>query len=554
MKKVLIFITSILFINNIFSQEALKSIEEEYYDFLSLQGLVERPTLGYRTLSDSDWQLEENIQHLWQENNLGQNRILFENENQGENWFSKGFFHGLKLKIYGPEWFNSYNTAAPYGQNDGALWQGKGYNTSFTTGVRLEGYGFEATFKPQLSFSQNLEFEYLKPNYSNEEVNFKNKAGKYGYYGINSIDAPQRFGENSLYNFDWGDSEVRYNLYSFTMGFGFQSIWLGPAKINPIIHSNNAATYPKIDIGLQKQKIYFPINEIYLGEFEFRCWWGKLSESDYFDNDDTNNNNLISGLSINWALPWLFEGLTIGFNRTMLSKWNQIEPYTLFEIYIPWMRSKAGEDESDQRASIIVDYLIPSAGFEIYLEWARNDFQTTDGNFLRYPFHTQAWTAGGQKSFYISDKIQAKILFEISFLESSHDYRTTYTWASTFYAHHKITQGYTNKGQWLGAGIGTGGNSQYFSIQLIYPKGNSSIFIYRYNPDLDYVWFNSEFIDTYSNNMKTIFSIGTNTNIFLTNKIILFNQVDFIINLSNNYQRLSSQLDFSIKLAAKYNF
>ena len=56
----------------------------------------------------------------------------------------------------------------------------------------------------------------------------------------------------------------------------------------------------------------------------------------------------------------------------MLSKWNKISPYTLFEIYIPWMRSIAGKDESDQRASITLDYLIPNAGFEIYFLLVKN--------------------------------------------------------------------------------------------------------------------------------------------------------------------------------------
>ena len=42
------------------AQEALKSVEEEYYDFLSLQGTVEKPTLNYRTLSDSVWNFTEN--------------------------------------------------------------------------------------------------------------------------------------------------------------------------------------------------------------------------------------------------------------------------------------------------------------------------------------------------------------------------------------------------------------------------------------------------------------------------------------------------------------
>ena len=532
----------------IYSQEALKSVEEEYYDFLSLQGLVERPTLGYRTLSDSVWNIEDEKNHIWKNNNFVTTKILFESENQGNNWFTKGFFHGLKLKIFGPEWFNSYNTATPYGQNDGALWQGRGYNTSFSTGIRLEGYGFEATLKPQLSFSQNLNFEIMPSNYDSE-------FGYFWGYGKNiGIDAPQRFGNTPFFTFDWGDSEIRYTWNNFTIGFGTQSIWLGPAQINPILHSNNAPTYPKIDVGLRKTEFHIPCWDLYLGDLEFRCWAGKLTESDYFDNDESNNNNLISAFSLNWALPWIFKGLSIGFNRTMLSKWKNINPYTLFEIYVPWMRSVAGNDESDQRASITLDYLIPSVGFEIYLEWARNDFQTEDGNFLRYPFHTQAWSVGGQKAFHITKQISGKFLFEFSILECSHDYMTTYPWFSTFYAHHKITQGYTNKGQWIGAGIGTGGNSQYFGIELFYPQGKSSIFVYRYNPDLDYVWFNSEFDTTYSNNMKTILAIGTNSEIFLTKNFILFSQVDFITTLSNNYKSLTSQLDFSFKFGCKYFF
>ena len=137
-----------------FAQEALKSTEEEYYNFLSLTGAAERPTLNYRTLSDSEWQVtDEN--HIWKDNNLGTKRTLYESDSTETNWFTAGIDRSVKLKLYGPEWFNSYNTKAPYGQNDGALWQGKGYNTSLTAGARLEAFGFEATFKPQVSWSQN---------------------------------------------------------------------------------------------------------------------------------------------------------------------------------------------------------------------------------------------------------------------------------------------------------------------------------------------------------------------------------------------------------------
>ena len=210
----------------VFPQEALKSIEEDYFDFLSLSGLVERPTLGYRTLSDNVWTFnsgQESDAHIWKNNNLGTTYTLWEPSSPAENWFARGLKQGLTARIYGPEWFNSYNTAVPYGQNDGALWQGRGYNTSLTAGLRLEAYGFELTFKPQVSFSQNKEFELID--------NSQYYSNKYAYiwgegYNI-GIDAPQRFGNESFWTFDFGDSEFRWNWNSFTIGFGTQTPWIG---------------------------------------------------------------------------------------------------------------------------------------------------------------------------------------------------------------------------------------------------------------------------------------------------------------------------------------
>ena len=60
MKKIILILSALFTtVFTLSAQEALKSIEEEYYDFLSLTGIVERPTLGYRTLSDSVWLFNE---------------------------------------------------------------------------------------------------------------------------------------------------------------------------------------------------------------------------------------------------------------------------------------------------------------------------------------------------------------------------------------------------------------------------------------------------------------------------------------------------------------
>ncbi len=590
MKKLSVFVfTGLFFITGLLSaQEALKSTEEEYYDFLSLTGIVERPTLGYRTLSDSVWtfkeieSFEENEDgtftkvrtpgkesngNIWKNNNLGTTYTLWQPAAPADNWFARGLKQGLTARIYGPEWFNSYNTAAPYGQNDGALWQGRGYNTALTAGVRLEGYGFELTFKPQVSWSQNREFEYIKPNYPGLDTNgnktvYNDKAAKYGYYGVTSIDAPQRFGDKNFWTFDLGDTEVRYTWKTFTIGFGTQTLWLGPAKINPIIHSNNAASYPKFDIGLKKTNLRMPYFDWDLGYIEARGWWGKLSESDWFDNDDNNNHNLISGLALYYQFPFLKE-LTVGMNRTMISHWNEISKYTLFKIFVPGLSDSGGTDASDQRISFTVDYKLEKAGFEVYFEWGKNDFSPTKDTYLIYPFHTQGWTLGVTKSFNMPLQLKGEFLLEISNLECSADYDRLIPWYSTFYAHHIVTQGYTNKGQWLAAGIGTGGNSQYLGIKVYHQKGYIHLFGQRRNPDLDFTMFidtrNASTNNNPGQNIKAIYDFGLETLFYITHNFELTNGLIF----ERHFNRLNKNLNgfyatkeniFSFSLKAKYVF
>jgi hypothetical protein len=470
-KKTFLFVLLInsIFNTDLFAQEALLSDTEQYYDFLALQGIVERPYLNYRTLSDSVWSLDGEAEHPWQNQNLGTPSYFFDRR--------------LKLKLYGPELFTSLNTAAPYGQNDGALWQGRGFNASFTTGIRLEAYGIEATIKPQVSFSQNLEFDIMKPEMTG--LDYVGKADTYGYLW-GTVDAPQRFGNAPFFTYDWGDSEIRYAWKTLTVGFGTQAIWLGPAQINTIIHSNNAPSYPKLDIGLRKQRITLPRLNWYLGDIETRLWWGYLSESDYFDNSSGNDHNLITGFVIAYAPPFL-PGLSIGLNRIMLSKWNDMNYNALFTLLNPFMDSSAGYDENDQRASVVVDYTLSAAGLDIYFEWGRNDYSSNIDDTVAYPFHSQAYTFGICKNLYFTNTLQGEILIEITNLESSRDFELW--WPTTFYAHHRITQGHTNKGQWFGAGIGTGGNSQYLGFKLYYQKGYAGIFIQRQNIDNDFIWF-----------------------------------------------------------------
>ncbi len=533
-----------------FAQEALKSTEEEYYNFLSLTGAAERPTLNYRTLSDSEWQVTDES-HLWKDNNLGTKRTLYESDSTETNWFTAGIDRSVKLKLYGPEWFNSYNTKAPYGQNDGALWQGKGYNTSLTAGARLEAFGFEATFKPQVSWSQNREFDYMPGVYGSE----------YSYFWKGNIDLVQRYGDSSFWTFDWGDTEIRYSWNNFTVGFGFQSPWLGPAFLNPMLGSNNAGTYPKFDIGLRKTKVYMPYTDWYLGEMEGRAWLGYLTESDYFDNDSTNNHRQLTGFSVAYS-PSILPELTLSINKISLARWDEKSAKYLNPLY-------DSNEVEDQKVSFGADLLFPTVGFEVYGELGIDD---SNARGFANPFHTAIYTVGAKKELsffrrFQKFNIRPEIIFEWSNFEMSQDFQLQWNYMG-YYSHSLIAQGYTQRGQILGAGSGYFGNSQYIALRTHFSKGNVTLFLHYNRPDTNYL--NNFGVNTKDKDWldeekkqhdqwgfyKAIRTYGINAQYFVTQSFLVgieFN-TSWIINPEYKKEKGSGYRNSYGALRIKYNF
>jgi hypothetical protein len=518
------FIICFLFVCGLlYTQEALKSTEEEYYDFLALQGLTERPYLNYRTLSDSVWSLDKDLGHPWQGQNLGTKRPLF-----GD----------ILVRLYGPELFMSANTAAPYGQNDGALWQGRGLNLSLTGGLRFEGYGVEATFKPQLAFSQNAAFDIMKPEMSGP--NYSGKGDTYGYFW-GTVDAPQRFGNKPFFIWDWGDSEIRYTWKTLTIGFGTQAIWLGPAYLNPILQSNNAPTYPKFDIGIRRQPVTIPWVNWYAGDIEFRLWVGYLSESDYFDNDDSNDHNMFHGFSFAYA-PSFLPGLTFSANRVCLVPW----AWENLKYLLP----KTNNTTEDQKISFALSWYSTKIGIELYGEYFIDDNvpygDTPLTATIRFPFSTSAYLAGVKKtlSLFPEKEIYGELIFELSWMEMPQIRQ--FSGAYTPYFHSVIMQGYTNGGQWLGNAGSPGGNSQYLGFDLYYPKGKTNLSVIRNNPDMNYIYrqaVNTTAYDTATHDRwkatieKANFIISASTYYAVTPNMMLLGGIAYDLIIAPHYKR-----------------
>ncbi len=445
---------------SLFAAESLKSTEEEYYDFLFLMGYTQRPTLGYRTLSDSTWEISENL--VWNEINLGTTRQV------GNSDFS--------YQIYGPELFTSYNSAYPYGQNDGALVQSKGLNSSLSAGIRLEGKGFEITLKPQIAFTQNLEYPIL----------LRDQAGysEYAYYWA-SIDYPQRFGPDPFVLFDWGDTELRYTWKNVTVGFGTQAMWFGQSWMNPILHSNNAPGYPKADFGLRKTSVVIPhLGNI--GEVEFRVYTSFPSYSDYYKPEyDTFTKKLITGLNVSYA-PSFIPGMTFTFNKLFMTNysWSNLQYYLSRLFYEPMING-----EEDGKASFSAAWVFPKSGLEIYGELGIDDYVPTIllGGYIRYPFHTMIYTVGLKKTvdLNVEKRIYGEFFFEWNNNEMSQDFQ--FQWGYMYYS-HPVPAGYTNNGQLLGGASCPGGNSQFLGFRFYYPKGQSMVYMHRTNPDNNYLY------------------------------------------------------------------
>jgi len=450
--------------SSLFAQEAIKSVEEIYFNFLVLRGLAQRPYLNFRTMSDSVWNIDADLEHPWHSKRFGTFHPLF-----GD----------LRVRIYGPELFMSANTIAPFGQNDGVLWQGRGFNTMFRGGVRIEGHGLELTLVPHFAFSQNAHFDILPPHNESEFSYF------WGYH-VGGVDAPQRFGNRPFFDWDFGDSEIRYTWENISIGFGTQAIWLGPSYLHSILHSNNAPAYPRFDIGLRRQRIILPWLGWDIGEVEARLWVGRLTKSEFFDSDDSNKHTMFHGLALAYA-PSFLPGLTLFANRVALVPW----AWENLSFVLPVIDNTI----EDQKASFGFSWLFPQVGFEIFGEIGIDDYTAPIRGryplwtgYLRNLYHTMVFTLGTRKALTISERrnIFGQFVFEWSHMEMSKTFQ--FQWPYSFYFHHQLIHGYTNRGQWLGNGFSPGGNAQYFEFRLFYPRGTSSFFIHRYNPDNNFIY------------------------------------------------------------------
>ena len=378
----------------------------------------------------------------------------------------------------------SFNSKYPRGYNDGPVWKGKGANADVNFGIKGNFGILHYTFAPVVYFAQNADFER-----ANRGIN----DSLYSYQFNSRIDMVQRFGPDPITRFSLGQSEVRLIWKNLTIGASTQNITLGPANVNPIIMSNNAAMFPHIDIGTDT-----PI-ETKIGAFEFRSIWGLMRESDYFDSNPDNDLRYFQGGGV-FLQPSFLPGFSFGVSRIHYRDL-QDQDFGVKDVFISFADFSSNTDTLangnvvndvyDQMTSANFKWTFEEIGFEAYFELARNDFSNIR-SILTEPEHSRAYTIGFAKMIDIGKGRAFKGVYEHTNLGRPR-LRNLRPATPIYYTHAFSRQGYTQNGQVLGAGIGPGGSGDIGMISYFYPQGlfGFSFQRIRFNDDYAFDTFNS---------------------------------------------------------------
>ena len=413
-----------------------------------------------------------------------QSKSVFDLESYSPTLFnflkSKG-----KLKILPVDFINNYSSHHPYNRNNGSMINNRGYQQLISAGIYLELGPLSVQLKPEHIFAENRYYEgFWEGHY---DIIWARR-----YQLWNHIDMPERFGKDAYNQTTMGQSSIRLNYKSLSIGLSSENIWWGPSIRNGVMMSNNAQGFNHITLNTRR-----PIKTSF-GNFEFQLVTGRLEPSGFDppntdrtyantklfvpkinQRGETDDWRFFQGITITYSPKWI-PGLHLGFIR-----WVQMYG-ALFEGRYTWIsddpRFKGAsigwfpifnnllrkndkvepfEKETDQAGSAFFRWVWKDSKAEIYGEFNFNDSKWNLRDLLLDSDHSRAVTIGINKLFNTKNK-DSQFQFQWEWTQMEQTGSRLIRNAGSWYSHSSVYHGFTNNGEIVGAGIGPGSNSQYF--------------------------------------------------------------------------------------------
>lgn len=353
------------------------------------------------------------------------------------------------------------NTGYPVDRNNGALWAGKGLSTEITGGIALEWGIFSAALNPTILYQQNADFI---------ESPWRNLWG---------MDWPQRIGTGSAASLEPGQSFVRIDAYGVAGGISSENLWFGPGISNSILLSNTAPGFLHVFLGTSE-----PV-DIYIANLELQGIWGRLSESTFFDENEANDHRLYTAVLVTLE-PAGVPGLHLGGARVFQQNPElSSNPFPFFQgVFQP-----GDADEADQMLALYGRWVLPESGFEVFLEWARTDANADFHGLLTETEHSAAYVAGFQKVIERGED-WVRLYGELANLNPRLP-AFRHSAGGYWYHHGDVPQGYTHRGQLLGASIGRGSDSQLLGVDFLSNWGSAGLYGERVRRAVDTFYRNA---------------------------------------------------------------
>lgn len=357
--------------------------------------------------------------------------------------------HPVRLDVH-------HNSGYASDRANGAQWGGRGLSSALRVGATARWRGVTLRLAPEVLFHANRAYRTRPP----QQATLHEYADPF-YAG--RIDLPRRFGDDGRWRVSAGQSSLMVGGRWVEGGLSTENLWSGPANRYPILLSDVGAGFPHLFLGTRQAP------DVWIGRLNARLFWGRIAESDFFDDDPTNDwSNLVGwGLSL-WprGMDWLEVGALRLYHYRADSSLD-LDPGPVIGFLTPRNENRLG----DEIASIFMRATLPASDAEFYAEWARTDrFQDLTGDFIPEPDHSQGYMVGFQKLSPVAGGT-IRVLAELIHLQEKSEDRIPGAGRplNVFYTNGEVRQGHTHLGQLLGAWVGPGADAQFVGIDYIGP-------------------------------------------------------------------------------------
>jgi hypothetical protein len=322
----------------------------------------------------------------------------------------------------------------PDSRADGALWAGRGVSVLVGGGFTLDWDALHVALIPEVWYTANRPFDFL-PGLDSTRSSLASPFN----VGPYSLDLPSRMGHEPVTELSLGQSAFWIGAGAVDIGVSSGNIWWGAGVRDALFIGPTSAGIPRIFVRTPR-----PLQTRY-GRWAGEFFAGILTESRYFDRNAGNDRRSLGAGALTWSPPTTNDFLL-------------------------------GVAHGRPISAVFARYLIPASGLRTYIELARSRTGSTVDDFFTVPNEGLVYQLGVEK---LVRQPRANWLFLVEAMNLEQGTDVQERPQRDFYSGTDVAQGWTQRGQLLGAGIGPGGQSQFVSADRMAKHWTVGLFAER---------------------------------------------------------------------------